>query len=314
LSDAIRDRVGAIGAHVEKWELAIRARLGATADVFFSSVHDALADRIAEWGAALAFYCFLSIFPLILGCVSIASYVVDPDWAVEQAEKLVGATLPESQALIGKVVREAIDERGTTGLVSGILLVWAGTQVFHVLTVALNIVYGSDEPYGYFRRMFLRAGMTLSVGVLALVAVLCGFVLDALSISGRVHLAALWVSSSGLLFLALYAVYQFVPRGQPKPRACLVGAAVATFSFVVARVAFVFWVQRFASHSLIYGSLAILIGLLLWIWIAAAIVLYGGAVASHFQQIVLESTDASEVERRHECRAVSRRLKRRSNA
>jgi len=37
---------------------------------------------------------------------------------------------------------------------------------------------------------------------------------------------------------------------------------------------------------------------------AAAIVLYGGEVASHFQQIVLESIDAREVQRRHERREV----------
>jgi membrane protein len=314
LSDAIRDRMAAIGDHVEKWELAIRARLGAFADVFFSSLHDAMTDHIALWGAALAFYSFLSLFPLILGCVSIASFVADPDWAIRQAEMLVGTTAPEGQALIGKVVREAIDERGTTGLVSAIMLVWAGSQVFRVLTIALNIVYGSDEPYGYFRRVFVRAGMTLSVGVFGLAAVLSGFVLDALSISGKIHRGALFASSFGLVLLAFYAVYQFVPRGHPKPKASFVGAAVATVLFVLARAAFVLWVQKFATHSLIYGSLAIPIVLLLWIWIAAVIVLYGGEVASHFQQIVLESIGAREVQRRHECRDVSRRVKRRRSA
>jgi membrane protein len=313
LSDAIRDRMAALGDHVEKWELAIRARLGASADVFFSSLHDAMTDHISLWGAALAFYSFLSLFPLVLGCVSLASFVVDPDWAIEQAEKLVGTTAPEGQALISKVVREAIDERGTTGLVSAIALVWAGSQVFRVLTIALNIVYGSDEPYSSVRRAFLRVGMTLSVGVFALAAVLSGFVLDALSISGTAHRWALWASSSALVFLAFYAVYQFVPRGQPKPKASLVGAAVATVLFVLARAAFVFWVQRFAAHNLIYGSLAITVVLLVWIWIAVVIVLYGGEVASHFQQIVLESTSAREVQRRHERREVPRRTKRRGS-
>jgi membrane protein len=309
LSDAIRERVAAIADHVEKWELTIRARLGGFADVFFSSLHDAIVDHIALWGAALAFYSFLSLFPMVLGCVSIASFVVDPDWAIAQAEMLVGTTLPESQALVGKVVREAIDERGTTGLVSAIMLVWAGSQVFRVLTIALNIVYGSDEPYGYFRRAFLRVGMTLSVGLFALAAVLSGFVLDALSISGTAQRGMLFASSCGLVFVAFYAVYQFVPRGQPKPKASLVGAAIATVLFVLARVVFVFWVQRFAAHSLIYGSVAITIVLLVWIWIAAVIVLYGGEVASHFQQIVLESIGAREVQRRHECREILHKVK-----
>jgi len=289
LSDAIRDRVlPAIGDHVEKWELAIRARVGGLADVFFSSLHDVIIDHIALWGATLAFYSFLSLFPLVLGCVSIASFIVDPEWAIGQAERLLGTTAPEGQGLISNVVREAIAERGTTSLVSAVMLVWAGSEVFRVLTIALNIVYGSGEPYGYFRRKFLRAGMTLSLGVFALAAVLSGFVLRALPISGLVYRGALWASSSGLLFLVFYAIYQFVPRGQPKPKASLVGAAVATVLFVLARRVFVFWVERFATHSLIYGSLAIPIVLLVWIWIAATIVLYGGEVASHFQHIVLE--------------------------
>jgi len=281
--------MAAIGDRAEKWELAIRARLGSFADVFFSSLHDAMMDHIALWGAALAFYSFLSLFPLVLGCVSMASYVVDPDWAIGQAEKLMGTTAPEGQALVTKVVREAIDERGTTGLVSAIMLVWAGGKVFRVLTIALNILYGSDEPYSSLRRVFLRVGMTLSVGVFALAAILSGFVLDALSISGTLHRGALWISSCALLFLAFFVVYQFVPRGRPNPKASLVGAAIATVLFVLARLAFVFWIQRFATHNLIYGSLAITIVLLVWIWIAAVIVLYGGGVASNFQRIVLES-------------------------
>src|SRR5262249_26999345 len=153
-----------------------------------------------------------------------------------------------------------------------------------------------------------RVGMTLSVGVFALAAVLSGFVLDALSISRAAHRGALYASAWGLLFLAFFAVFQFGPRGQPKPRVRLVGASAAAVLFGLSHVAFVVWVERFATHSLIYGSLAIPIVLLVWIWIAAVLVLYGGEVASHFQQIVLESIDAREVQRGHECREVPRRV------
>ena len=51
-------------------------------------------DDGPAWSAAIAYYSLLSLFPLLLAAGSIASYFVDPKWAVLKATELLGDFLP----------------------------------------------------------------------------------------------------------------------------------------------------------------------------------------------------------------------------
>lgn len=70
--------------------------------------------------------------------------------------------------------------------------------------------------------------------------------------------------------------------------------------FLIAQPVFVGYIQRFANYSLVYGPLAIVITLVLWTWIVANILLLGGELVSHIQDMVVEQKSQREVERQHE--------------
>ena len=62
---------------------------------------------------------------------------------------------------------------------------------------------------------------------------------------------------------------------QPKFKWLSVGAAVAIVIWVLASVAFAFYVGNFSSYNKTYGSLAGVIVFLLWLWITNMAVLFG---------------------------------------
>jgi YihY family inner membrane protein len=103
-----------------------------------------------------------------------------------------------------------------------------------------------------------------------------------------------------LLLTTFYLVYRYVPRTRTSGRAALAGAVPAVLVFMVARPLFVYYIQKLARYNLIYGSLSIVVVLLVWAWIAAVIVLLGGEIASHVQMLWLEGRTAAEVVRAHE--------------
>jgi membrane protein len=280
--------------------------------VLRSAVRDVFTDNIPYWASAVAFNALLSLFPLALLGLSLAASVVDQAWAVRQLHDLLAGVLPLSAGLVEDVVREAIAARESVSIVSLLVLLWSGSRVFGALTLALNVAYDVDESPGWFWRLALQVLMTLTLGLLLLLAVGANVTLAWL---GRVlpdggNDVGLWllrfVAPITLLLGAFFLVYRFVPGGRRDTRSALVGALAATAIFRLARPLFVFFIQRFVDYNLVYGSLAVVILLLVWSWVVSFIILFGGELAAHTRMLVLEGRSEEEVQRAHQARALSR--------
>jgi len=71
---------------------------------------------------------------------------------------------------------------------------------------------------------------------------------------------------------------------QPKFRWVSVGATVAILGWVLASVAFGFYVSNFGSYNKTYGSLAGVIVFLLWLWITNLALLFGAEVDAELER------------------------------
>ncbi len=272
------------------------------------SIKDLVTDSGPQRAAAIAYYSLLSTFPLLLAAVSLAAYFVDPNQAVDQVTRLLGEFLPEGEAQIATTVKEAVEASGQVSLLSLAALLWTGSRVFGVLTRALNVAFDVDEHYGFFRRLLIEAVMMLTIGVVFVLALASGLLVDllwrALQVlpAGRGLVFELVPEATrvALLLVAFFLIYRFVPRGRRDSRAALVGAVVATLLFLAARPLFIGYVRQFGRHSVVYGSLAVAIILVLWAWLVALITLFGGELTAHIQKMTFEGAEREEVERLHD--------------
>lgn len=274
-------------------------------------------DNGPQWSAAIAYYALLSIFPLFLAALGIAAYFVDPQWVIGQLSSVMQSFMPTGQDKIKSVVQGAYQARGGVSGLSIVLLLWTGSRVFGVATQALNIAFDADESYGFLKRVVVQFAIAATLGLLFIVALSSRWVISLLWNTlpglgdnlGWLRTTLAWSVPGLLLLLALYLGYKFVPRHKVSGVASLLGAILATILFLIARPLFLFFVQRFANYNLIYGSLAIVVILVLWTWIVANIFLLGGEVASLVQGIFIEDRSRREVEAYHRRRSPSRRLK-----
>lgn len=267
-------------------------------------------DNGPQWAAAIAYYSLLSIFPLLLAGIAISAYFVDQQWAIDQGSQLIRGLVPSGTQFIREIIESIIETRGQVGIVSILVLIWTGSRVFGVITKALNIAYHVSEPYGFFRRTLVELLMTFTIGILFVLAL--GSRLLITFIDGVIELPFLqghifyqflsYAIPAVLLLISLFLTYQYVPRRRVAWWAALAGAVLFTVLFLLAQPLFTGYVQTFADYSLIYGPLAILITLVLWIWISANLLLLGGELASHIQDILVEERSEKEVEEQHEKR------------
>jgi len=279
------------------------------AHVIAQAARDLRASNALEWAATPAFYAFLSLFPLLLTGMVLASYVADAAWATRQSTDLLGQFLPRGQEEIEQIVRAAISDRRRAGVISLMILLFTGRRFFGALTKGLNLVSDVDEQRDTFKR---RAGVEL-----ALLGGLACLVLLALTIRPLIELAwgALRIVPGPdvlllhivqgaihvlLLFVIFTLVYVFVPRGDRLWRAAFSGAVLATALFLIAQGIFNALIEPlWDNFNLVYGPLAVAAFLLSWTWYVGLITLAGGAFASHIKVMIFQQDSAHHAGKEH---------------
>lgn len=279
-------------------------RLG---NAFVQAVKDSFADNVTQWAAAIAYYSFLSLFPLLLAAVSFSAYFVSPEWAIGKAILLLREFVPEGEATIQQVIQDAVHSAHPyAGLISLFILLILGSRAFGALSRALNVAYEGEQTGGLLRRILIEIGMVASVGMLFIGTLSSEYLVFLLRnavgfLSGEATLSLTVIENltSVLMLLgAFFLIYRFVPRKRLDWKSIVTGTLLATCLFVVARPLFYNYVRHLAHFNVIYGGISISVVLLVWCWVAAFITILGGEMASHFQTMVLEGARAKDVDRK----------------
>jgi len=276
-------------------------------NAFIQALKDSFADNVTQWAAAIAYYSFLSLFPLLLAAVSLSAYFVSPDWAIGKAIVLLREFVPEGDDAVQRIIRDAVhDAHPYAGIASLLLLLVLGSRAFGALSRALNIAYEGEQTDSLARRIIIEIVMMTAVGVLFVCTLFSHYLLLFLSNAVRLlpgETGATFTLIAQLIrvllmLAAFYLIYRFVPRKRLNWKSIALGTVVATSLLVAARPLFYGYVQNLANYNLMYGGIAIAVVLLVWGWVAAFITILSGEMASHFQTMVLEGAGAKTVDRK----------------
>ena len=237
--------------------------------------------------AAVSFYAFLSLFPLLLVAVGVLGYVLrSPAHAEAFLTHSLGGLIvgPTTMSIIGDVIH---GRSAATGI-GFVLLLWSGTSAAVVLDQAINLAWKTEGMRGYVKRRAI-ALLTLAVtGVLMSIS----FGITALIHSVRAsspeflyRLTHVWgllgYAIAAMASVALFTmIYKLLPRARVTWRTALVGGLFAGLLWEIAKHAFTFYVLHWAGYNKVYGSLGSVILLMIWINYSAIIAIGGAKFAS----------------------------------
>ena len=243
--------------------------------------------------AAIAFYWLLAFIPLLLLGTSAIGYVLgSSDRAVDEVMAAARRVIPRATGRdMGEFLRALIQSRHVTGVLGVGFLVWVTMGVFEIITASLTTLTGGRETRSYLRRKLVAFVLMCTVGFLFLIALIGGWVLTAWPsieevVGARLALPAFITDpsfpryfTSVLMGLLLTIVYRVAPVQDIRWPAAVAGATVAALLWHQAKVLFNWYLTHYARHSLFYGILGGFIGLVLWIFYTAIILLFGGMLA-----------------------------------
>jgi len=250
-----------------------------------AALREAKNDDISGQAAKVAFYAFLSLFPLILVVLTLTG-IFGGQAAFDAIMGRIQGTLPaETAGLLEQYVREVTD-RPQPGLMSAgaLLTLWSASGAFAALGESLNAVFDVEDKRSFVKRRSIALLFALLVGVVLLVAaiaLLAGPELAAAAGIGGVWAFAQWPVVFGLITVVLYATYRFLPARQPLlgGKSRWLGAVAGGVLWIAATGVFRFYVSQLGDYAKTYGALGAVIVLLLWLMISAGVVLFGGELA-----------------------------------
>lgn len=230
--------------------------------------------------AALAFYTLVSIFPLVLFLFFLANNGIEVDGARETLSSNLNQVVPQVAAPIEDAAEAGLRARGPIGLLSALGLLWSASGMFNVLSLTMNRIWGAVPRSFWRRRAVALFSVLLIVGLflvsIALSALATWLALPEVGRPGWVWLNRLLGMGFAVLVFAL--VYRSLPNRKVDLGAAFSGALVGALLWEAAKLVFGWFVASGLNrYGMIYGSLASVIVLVIWLYLTAFSLYFGAA-------------------------------------
>jgi membrane protein len=246
-------------------------------------------DNLTDWAAALTYYGVLAIFPALIVLVSLLGLVGES--ATQPLIDNLGKVAPgPAKEIFTSAIENLQGSQGAAGVLFVVGLVgalWSASAYVAAFMRASNAIYDMPEGRPIWKTLPVRVVLTLVLLVLLAVTAIgvtltgglakeAGGVLGLSDTAVTVWNIAKWpvlVVVVSFMFAVLYWAAPNVKH--PKFRWVSPGGLLALVGWIIASLAFAFYVANFGSYNKTYGALAGPIVFLVWLWISNLMILLG---------------------------------------
>lgn len=230
--------------------------------------------------AGVAYFALLSLFPLLLGFISLAGIFL-PSAEVQRAIiDFVEQNLPIASEVVIENIESIIASRGLGGVISLAALFWTSSNMFTAIAIALNKSCGVCDRHPFYLRKPRDIALSLGAGFLFLFS---GVLPTAINIIPQANLPLVGDSTNlilnligaGLSLLVFLVLYSFLPTHRNLWRYIWPGALLGTVLFEILRYLFILFISNFSNVQFVYGTIGSAIALMIWIYLSAMILLIG---------------------------------------
>lgn len=276
-------------------------------------------QNISAYASSTAFFLFLSVIPMLMVVCAVIPYT--PVTEQNLITALTDVTPDIADAMVESLVVDVYESSVGILPVALIAMVWSAAKGVMALMRGLNAVNGVDEKRNYFVIRFIASFYTLImlvVLILSLFFMVFGNQLVDIALH-RIPQLQMFVSLlMNFRFLFVWAVlillfgliYTYIPDTKLKFTEQVPGACFAAVVWSVFSWGFSMYVSYGNGYS-IYGSLTIIVIIMLWMYFCMYIILIGAYLNRYFRPVnrVLVNHASSKSELARENRRRIREIK-----
>jgi membrane protein len=246
-------------------------------------------DNLTDWAAALTYYGVLAIFPALIVLVSVLGLIGES--ATQPLIDNLGSVAPgPAQEIFTSAIENIQGNQGTAGVafVIGLAVaIWSASGYVAAFMRASNAIYDIEEGRPIWKTLPVRVGLTVLLMLMTAISAIgvtisgglaqeVGNLIGVGETAVDVWNLAKWPVLLLIVTVMFAVLYWAAPNvKQPGFRWITPGGLLAVLGWVIASVAFAFYVSNFASYNKTYGALAGPIVFLVWLWISNLMILLG---------------------------------------
>lgn len=287
---------GAAAGYGGESELPIDRPAANWKDILWRTYQQIDEDRLLAVAGGVVFYGLLAFFPAITALVSLYALVADAQTIGDHVDLLAGVLPSESLAIVKDQVQRVLAKGdaklGLAFLLSFGLAIWSANGGTKAVIDALNVVHDEKETRGFFKLNAISLAFTIGGVVAILLAitlvVIAPIVLTSVGlgpVAAPVLTYGRWPAMIVMILFGLALLYRFAPdRQKPHWRWVSFGSALAALSWLGGSALLSYYLANYANYDATYGSLGAAIGLMIWMWMSAIVVLVGAELNSEIDQ------------------------------
>lgn len=258
-------------------------------------------DKITVSAGHLAYVSLLSLVPFIMVFFTILSAF--PAFAEVRGELesfIFTNFVPHAGGVVQEYVAQFAGKASQMSAIGILSLVVVALLLISNIDKTLNLIWRtkSERPAIFtfaIYWMVLTLGPLLMGSSVVVSSYLVGLANFAEEYTPGVTTLLLTIGTFLLSVSAFFIIYMVVPNKQIKAKYAISGAFLAAVLFDLSKKGFAFYVASFPSYQLIYGALAVIPILFLWVYLSWIIVLLG-AEFTHELELFSKKVGAQKAE------------------
>lgn len=247
------------------------------------------------FASSIAYYSLLSLFPFLLLVLALLGRLTvgDRDATLLQ---LISQAVPGHFEFLFTQIQALSKVQVKVGVAGLLLSLWASFGFFGAITSAVNHAWGVEKRPSFWKHKLIGFTILTAAGLLlAMTLVLVSSVQMAqanwftsliVEVPWLVWLRGFILSNlpTPMFVFVVGLLYYFVPNAQMRFRHVWAGALLAGLLWRAAFAGFS-WYVRDLSRFTVHGQVAAVVVFLVWIYLSAAIFLYGVEVSAAYSRL-----------------------------
>jgi len=234
-------------------------------------------DRASRLAALIAYYGFFSIFPAMLALVTVLGFALEGN--DDLRDRISDSALAQFP-VIGSKISDQVNQPltgNTIALVVGVLgAVWAGMAAMQAAQDAMNEVW--DVPRTRYPNFAMKRLRSVAMLLLILIGLAASSTISQLAVnvvSGVLATVALFIATAACNTLMYLVAFRLLTVAKLTWRQVLPGAVAAGIGYTALQVVGTLYITRTVKGAQeTYGTFAVVIGLLSWIYLIAQLTMF----------------------------------------
>lgn len=253
-------------------------------------------DDILERANGVSFNFILAIFPAIIFLFTLTPYIFSFFPALDQTSIMLFLseyTPPSMFEAIESTIMDIIsNQRGGLLTFGFVFSLYLATNGMMALMRAFNAVYKTVERRSAWRMRLTATGLTFGLSFVLVIAIILLVVgelaLDYLLVylpdfawfhpdnyTVQLLMVLRFIVLYMAFFLAFSMMYYFGPAVHYNWRFFSVGSTIATIGSLAISYGFSYYITNFGTYNRVYGSIGVLIAIMIWIQLITIVILIG---------------------------------------